>query len=226
MPPKPRASKPKPKVQAPPGTAPSRGRSWVVIAAAAGLGVLVVALGLVLLGGNKEGAGDARAALEAADCTLTVAKAPDNSSDHSDVTTSDTLVESWNTSPPTAGPHYGVAAIFGAYDAPLEQARVVHNLEHGGVYIQYGSDVPAETVSELKAFYDDHKDGTLLAPLPELGRTIALGAWVAPDGGFRRGQGYLAKCETFDEAAYTAFFDAYQFKGPERFPANAMRPGQ
>jgi Protein of unknown function (DUF3105) len=224
MPPKPRSGKPRSK--APPATSAARGRSWIVIAAGAGLGILVVALGLVLLGGGNGGsAGDARAALEQAGCTLTVVKALDNKSDHSDVPTPQTTVK-WNTSPPTNGPHFGVPAIFGAYDTPLEQTRVVHNLEHGGVYIQYGSAVPQETIDKLKAFYGAHQDGTLLAPLPELGATIALGAWVAPDAGYRRGQGYLAKCEEFDQAAFAAFFDAYQFKGPERFPASAMRPGQ
>jgi Protein of unknown function (DUF3105) len=223
MPPKPRSGKPRSK--APPAASSARGRSWIVIAAGAGLGVLVVALGLVLLGGANGGsAGDARAALEQAGCTLTVVKALDNKPDHSDVPTPETKV-TWNTSPPTNGPHFGVPAIFGVYDTPLEQTRVVHNLEHGGVYIQYGSDVSPETVDELRAFYDDHQDGTLLAPLPELGRTIALGAWVAPDGGYRRGQGYLAKCQGFDRAAFAAFFDAYQFKGPERFPPSTLAPG-
>jgi Protein of unknown function (DUF3105) len=223
MPPKPRSGKPKAKT--PPAGHPARGRSWIVIAAGAALGVIVVALGLVLLGGGNGGsAGDARVALEQAGCTLTVVKALDNKSDHSDVPTPETKVE-WNTDPPTNGPHFGVPAIFGAYDAPLEQTRVVHNLEHGGVYIQYGSDVPQATVEKLRAFYDDHQNGTLLAPLPELGTTIALGAWVAPDGGYRRGQGYLAKCEDFDQAAFAAFFDAYQFKGPERFPPNTLAPG-
>ncbi len=225
MPPKPRPSKAKPKAKVPSGGGSRSTRQWIVIAAGAGLGVIVVSLGIALLGGSGEGAGDARLALEEAGCTLTVVKALDNASDHSDVRTPDAKPE-WNTFPPTNGPHYGVAAVYGAFDAPLDQARVVHNLEHGAVYIQYGSEVPPETVDRLKAFYDEHQDGTLLAPLPELGTTIALGAWVAPDGGFRRGQGYLAECETFDQAAYAAFFDAYQFKGPERFPASAMRPGQ
>jgi hypothetical protein len=37
----------------------------------------------------------------------------------------------------------------------------------------------------------------------------------------------LAKCTQFDEAAFDAFFAAFQFKGPESFlirPSN-MRPG-
>ena len=65
----------------------------------------------------------------------------------------------WNTDPPTSGPHYGIAAIFGIYDEELELARVVHNLEHGGIFILYGKDVPDSTVEELRAFYDDAQDG-------------------------------------------------------------------
>ena len=31
-------------------------------------------------------------------------------------------------------------------------AQLVHNLEHGGIYIQYGQDVPHSTVAQLKTF--------------------------------------------------------------------------
>ena len=58
---------------------------------------------------------------------------------------------------------------------PLYPAQVVHNLEHGGIFIQYGKDVPQATVDQLKAFYDQHLNGTLLAPLPRLGSKIAHG---------------------------------------------------
>jgi hypothetical protein len=202
----------------------------IALGAAVGLVALAAVLGAVLLGGGggTSGSSDARAALVDAGCTLTVVKAVPNKPDHSDVKSPAVVQPAWNTFPPTSGPHYGQAALFGAYGEPLEQARVVHNLEHGGVYIQYGRDVPPAIVDELKAFYDRHQDGTLLAPLPKLGAKIALGAWNAPDaagGGHDRGQGILATCSTFDETAYGAFFDAYQFKGPERFPASAMRPG-
>ena len=37
---------------------------------------------------------------------------------------------------------------------------------------------------------------------------------------------YLAKCTEFDETAFAAFFDAYQFQGPERFPPDSLLPGR
>ena len=54
----------------------------------------------------------------------------------------------WNTDPPTSGEHFGFdnnqqlgTTIWGAWEEPLQMARVVHNLEHGGIFIFYGSKV-------------------------------------------------------------------------------------
>ncbi len=193
---------------------------------AAGLVVVCVALGYVLFGGGSSSgaSGEAIEKLEAAGCTVQTVKAlPSN--DHS-VAVANGTSPKWNTSPPTNGPHYGQAAVWGSYTEPLLQAQVVHNLEHGGIFIQYGKDVPKATVDELQGFYESHRNGTLLAPLPSLGSKIAIGVWTTsspskPD----TGTAHLAKCTTFDEKAYAAFFDDYQFQGPERFPMVSLTPG-
>jgi hypothetical protein len=186
------------------------------LAAVVAIVLLVVAVGL---GGSDASDEDARTALKAAGCTLRVAEAlPGEHSLEDPGGTSDV----WNTDPPTSGPHYSIAAIFGVYEEPLEVARVIHNLEHGGIFIQYGDDVPDVTVAELRAFYDDHRTGTVMAPLPRLGNQFALGAWVS-DGS--EGNAYLAKCKEFDEAAVSAFFRAFQFQGPERFDPSQLQPG-
>jgi hypothetical protein len=216
----------KPRVKAPKqrtSTAhdPGRNRRLLGIGAAAAgalLGVVAV-VGLVGLGGGGgPSEEEVRASLEAAGCTLQVAEAlPGEHSVEPDGTSED-----WNTDPPTTGPHYGIAAIFGIYDEPLQQARVVHNLEHGGIFIQYGEDVPEETVSSLRDLYDRHKNGTIMAPLPRLGDEFALGAWVVEG---EEGNGYLAKCAAYNEEAVEAFFDAFQFRGPERFDPSQLQPG-
>jgi hypothetical protein len=195
--------------------------------AATGFAGLLVALALVLFGrGETADAARVQTALESAGCTLTTVEAA--AGDHS-VGSPEGRVDSWNTFPPTNGPHYVEPAIFGAYETPLNPAQVVHNLEHGGIFVQYGDQVPDETVAALRAFYDRNQNGTLLAPLPELGRTIALGAWVAPKSALSSGEsgtGYLAKCTDYDEAAFAAFFDEFQFKGPERFSSDMLAPGR
>jgi hypothetical protein len=193
--------------------------------AGSGIVALGVVLLLVLLGGGDD-SGDARSTLEAAGCTLQIVPAVTNRSDHSDVPTPETKVD-WNTDPPSNGLHYGQTVIFGSYDEQLQQQLVVHNLEHGGVSIQWGPQVPDEQVAALRAWYaDTDQDGLILAPYRPLGNRIGLAAWRDTDtGDARKGQGIVAKCPTFDEGAVEAFLDAYGFQGPEPFPRDSLRPG-
>jgi hypothetical protein len=217
----------KPRVKAPKQRATTsrdsdRNRRLLGLGAAASglvLGAVAVVAVLGLGGGGRPSADEVRTALQDAGCTLQVAEAlPGRHSLQPDDTT-----EEWNTDPPTSGPHYGIAAIFGIYEEPLEPARVVHNLEHGGIYIQYGDAVPEETVTALRVFYDDHKNGTIMAPLARLGDEFALGAWVTDGDG--EGSGYLAKCKTYDDDAVSAFFEAFQYRGPEPFDPSQLQPG-
>ena len=191
------------------------------VAALAVVGVLFAAVGR---GGGVPDQAAVRADLEAAGCTLQAVQAEPGR--HS--LTEDGTAE-WNTDPPTNGPHFGFdtsgnvgTVVWGEYGEPLQLARVIHNLEHGGIYIFYGDEVSDSIVDELRAFYEEHKNGTLLAPYPKLGDKVALGAWVAEG---EASKGYLAKCSAFDEGAFSSFFDAFQFRGPERFPSGSMLPG-
>ena len=220
----------KPKVKAPkqrhtPSDAAARRRTWTIGVAVAGVvvGFAVVAALLGLVGGSDGPDAEAlRADLQAAGCTLKVAPTPGYPENSHSVTDPAGKSRDWTTDPPTSGPHYGIAAIFGIYEDELQLARVVHNLEHGGIYILYGDDVPEATVDQLRAFYDDHQTGTIMARLDRLGDKFALGAWVF-EGGLNRG--FLAKCTSFDERAASSFFSALQFRGPERFDPADLRPG-
>ena len=202
-----------------------------------GGGTLVAVLavvGIVALlgigGGGDASAADVRADLRAAGCTMKVVEAVPNISDHSDFPDPEARSPAWNTDPPTSGPHYGQTLQYGSYTEPIDIARALHNLEHGAVYILYGNGVPDATVAQLQEFYADHDEGTILAPYARLKNQIALGAWVVPglpEASNDRGSGVLAKCKKFDEAAFGAFFDAFQFEGPESplFRPSDMRPG-
>jgi hypothetical protein len=135
----------------------------------------------------------------------------------------------WNSFPPTSGPHYGQWVIWGEYDTPLQLARAVHNLEHGGIVMYYGDKVPDEEVAKLRRFYRSDPVAMLLSPLPRLGNKIALTAWNAPT---KFGQvqtdasrGILAEFTHFDQKAFEQFRDAYRFQGPERIPPESLQPG-
>jgi hypothetical protein len=194
---------------------------------AAGAALLLAGVAVWLLvgrGDDTAAAADVRTAVEAAGCTLK--EYPADKGVHS-VLTPDGTSKTWKTDPPTSGAHYETPVVYGAYATEVNQAQLVHNLEHGGIFIQYGPEVPASTIADLRAFYGAHENGTVVALYPKLGGKIALGAWVSkspstPDDA----NAYLALCKTFDEAAFAAFFDAFQFKGPERFPASSMLPGR
>jgi hypothetical protein len=230
------AEKQKPRVKAPkqratvmkPQEAAARRRRLAMlagggVAALAALFVLVVVLGV---GGGDPSPSEVRGKLEDAGCTLVAKKAQPG--DH---TLEADGKSKWNTDPPTSGPHFGFdqsgqlgTAIWGAYEEPLQLARIIHNLEHGGIFIFYGNKVKRPVIAQLRAFYDEHQRGTLLAPYPKLGNKVALGAWVFEEEGNEKG--YLAKCAKFDEGAYSAFFSGFQFKGPERFPESSLLPGR
>jgi Protein of unknown function (DUF3105) len=228
MPDKPRVKAPKQRVTHKP-TDPARRQRMLmlgggVIAAIAVVFVLVVVLGV---GGGDPSPGDVREKVRAAGGTFRSVNAL--AGDHT--LTPDQRSPDWNTDPPTNGPHFGFdnnnqlgTVIWGAYEEPVQLARVVHNLEHGGILIFYGNKVKPAVVAQLREFYEDHENGTILAPYPKLGNQIALGAWVLHEE--ENEKAYLAKLRKFDEDAFSAFFSAFQFKGPERFPESSLLPGQ
>ena len=192
-------------------------RRTLIAMGIAGLIVVAAALGYVLLGSGGGSSTDAIKQLEAAGCTVqTVAALP--SGDHSVLTPGGTS-KKWNTDPPTNGPHYQQWAIWGAYTTPLYPAQVVHNLEHGGIFIQYGKDVPQATVDQLKGFYDQHLNGTLLSPLPKLGSKIALGVWTTRSPTQpNTGTAYLAKCTSFDDERLRGVLQGVPVQGPRALP--------
>lgn len=103
----------------------------------------------------------------------------------------------YDTVPPTAGPHRGVWGAWGEYDFMPPQ-RYIHNLEHGGVAFLYHPCVGEEVVEQLRSFArawpadDGGEFRWILTPYPELESAIAVVAW---------GQGYSADCFDTDEVS-------------------------
>ncbi len=144
----------------------------------------------------------------------------------------------YNSFPPTSGPHYPQTVVYGEYTQPVPMLRLVHNLEHGAVVIQYGRDVPERTISELVGWYRNDPRGVIVAPLPDtkkaapLAGKITLAAWVAereddgdPTSRITKQEGKLAVCSRFDEDEFNAFLDSYRARGPELHTLDQMPPG-
>ena len=169
----------------------------VVIALAAGLGI---ALG---------GGGGSDPEITAGGCT--VQTFPQEGRQHAEKLPAG---YKYNSFPPTSGTHYPIPAIYNVYDDPVQEMRVVHNLEHGAIVVQYGDKVPQAEIDKIVSWYSKDPRGLIVAPLPVLKDRIAASAWT-----------HLMTCPGFNEQAFDQFTDAYRFNGPERFSPDSMQPG-
>jgi Protein of unknown function (DUF3105) len=191
----------------------------MLYAAAVAVAVALVAVTALFAAGGGVSA-DPTAALKKAGCTYKVVTAMKAGVHISNLNAK----PNWNTFPPSSGPHYPVPAVWGFYTDPVPLIQAVHNLEHGGIEIEWGNKVPRAEIAKIRQFYDASPNAMLAFPLPKLGNKIALVAWTQKPGE-SRGQGRIAECTRFNQTAFKAFRDAFRGKGPERFPVAQLRPG-
>ncbi len=114
----------------------------------------------------------------------------------------------YSSNPPTSGWHWDTPLDWRVYTVQQVQEQLVHNLEHGGIVIQYKnlSGDELQRVTDLVRRDNYH---TILAPYPGLpgDNKIALTAWTK-----------LQYCSGVDENAIRAFTNAFRDKGPELVP--------
>ena len=106
--------------------------------------------------------------------------------------------EPYNSDPPTSGPHLPYIAPWGVHTRPIPQPLQVHNLEDGGVLVQYNCDCP-ELVEKLRAIVQRYTHYVILAPYPTMKSRIALTAWTRIDA-----------FDEFDEKRIVRFVKAYR----------------
>ena len=112
---------------------------------------------------------------------------------------------SYNTNPPTSGPHYPTIVSWGVHWKPIDKGFQVHNLEDGGVLVQYGCTDCPELVKKLENVVRGYSKYVILAPYPSMKHRIALTAW-----------GKIDTLEAFNEKRITAFINA--FRGIDHHP--------
>jgi hypothetical protein len=79
-------------------------------------------------------------------------------------------------SPPVGGPHDSEWLQCGAYDEPVRNENVVHDLEHGSVWITYEPGLPTDDVAGLEELLPDNG---ILSPYPDLGSPVVVTVWGA-----------------------------------------------
>jgi hypothetical protein len=206
-------------------------RRPLVAIAASGLLALGAVVAFLVLGTGGGGAGDSESfAQQMKDAGYTYKTYPGlkNNSSHTDVATPDSKVK-WNSNPPTSGPHYGQWAVWNFYDSPVPLTMSTHNLEHGGIVIHYGPNVPQSEVSKLREFYNGDPNAIVVAPLPTAGNKIYASAWYYDESKQSDrtyyGEGEQISGTKVDEDALEAFRDKFRYKGRERIPAENLQPG-
>jgi hypothetical protein len=185
-------------------------------------GVLLVAL----IGGGiawvaLRGGGDAQAAGQDGACVRETF--PPNGRTHVEELEEDFR---YNSFPPTSGPHFGIPAVWNIYEEP--EIRLVHNLEHGGVVVQYGPEVPPQTVQQVADWYAESPEGLIVAPLPESMPEAAAPPQDWESRIFLTAWTHRASCSTFDEDAFGNFLEDYRGPdgdAPEKFQLSDLQPG-
>jgi uncharacterized protein DUF3105 len=114
----------------------------------------------------------------------------------------------YNSEPPTSGTHLPGIAPWGIYDKPIPKEYQVHNLEDGGIVIQYNCPKGCpDLIKKLEGVFFKYKARAqkekkyihlILAPYPDMDARLALTAWTRLD-----------KLTDFDEARIDRFIEAY-----------------
>jgi hypothetical protein len=109
--------------------------------------------------------------------------------------------------PPTSGDHYAAPSSPAFFSAPVEEERLVHNLEHGQIVIWYSPEAGDEVINDIEGYVLETQDqGIVAAPYDALeDGTYAIGAW-----------GAAQTCEKVSAEVIDAFRVQYQGKGPEQ----------
>ncbi len=121
---------------------------------------------------------------------------PDQGNRH--ITTQETPHEPYNSDPPTSGPHLPYLAPWGVHTRPIAAELQVHNLEDGGVMVQYNCECP-ELVAKLQAIVRKYERHVILAPYSTMKSKIALTAWTRID-----------TLEELDEGRVVRFIERYR----------------
>jgi Protein of unknown function (DUF3105) len=194
----------------------TRNRTILYAAGASGLlGLAIVLIVIAFAGGNKANAAGVATAVKKAGGTFRTFPAQPRTPHYTTLPPKNPL--RYNSFPPTSGRHYFQWVIWGYYTQPVNLYQEVHNLEHGGVIIQYGNKVPQSDITKINDFWQSDPNAMLVAPLPKLGNKIALTSW-----------GQWAECTQFNQNAFAKFRSAFRYHAPESsvFPKSALEPGK
>ena len=110
----------------------------------------------------------------------------------------------YNSNPPTSGWHWPSPAAWGVYDNQLPDEELVHNLEHGGIWLSYKDPTNTDIVNQLKDIASHYPSHIIVEPRPQDDSPVAVAAW-----------GQLLNMDTVNYDVIYAFIRRYRKHGPE-----------
>ncbi len=129
----------------------------------------------------------------------------------------------YNSNPPTSGPHLETWVRAGVYTQPQKEGELIHSLEHGYININYNCNANGQVGEASASAVNDTQDcktlvseledlarqktlkKLLVVPRPQLDTKIAVAAWDRID-----------KFDEFDAKRIEAFIDYWRDHGPEQ----------
>jgi len=128
----------------------------------------------------------------------------------------------YNSTPPTSGPHWNIAGEapvgWGIYKEQIPDEAQIHNLEHGGINIQYNCRDCPELVQQIEDFYTRWWPEHKLALFPGSSKLVVAPYYTMPSRITLTAWGRMETMDTWDEQKAVAFIEAWRNKGPENTP--------
>ena len=82
----------------------------------------------------------------------------------------------YNSNPPTSGPHWSNPLRRGIHDEEQPDERLIHNLEHGEVWISYRPGISAEVIEELEEIARGYNK-IVMTPRSKNDADITVASW-------------------------------------------------
>jgi len=111
----------------------------------------------------------------------------------------------YNSNPPTSGWHNPETVAPGGYRDEIPDEIVVHNLEHGCIWMSYKDAKDTDLLTKLEGLAARFPVTVILSPRAKNDSAMAVAAW-------RR----LLKLEKYDEGQIVEFIQTFRNQGPEK----------
>lgn len=117
----------------------------------------------------------------------------------------------YNSNPPSSGSHYQSPAPKGFYEQEIPDGTLLHNLEHGYVWVAYRPDLPPSQVKKLKGLFSSPLSNpkftpskAVVAPRSNNPAPISIVSWR-----------WTMNLDSYDENKLMQFYLQHVSKSPE-----------